>query len=85
MSVPKRCKCGNYMGDDTPAKGKMCMECWLAAKNKPAGIQQCETPPDRPGNPLATLDIPEYITPRSFAARMATYMRMLRYDDINND
>jgi len=84
MTAPRKCKCGNYIGHDTPANGTMCMECWCNAKNKPAGQQQDKPPPDRPGNPHATFDVPEHVVPIGFDTRMTAYMRMMSYDNIDN-
>ena len=82
---PKRCKCGNYIGEDTPANGRMCMECWTHRFNRATGRQQAKDQPDRPGNPLATLDISEHFIPRSVDVRLTEYMTMLGgYEDIDN-
>ena len=82
-----KCKCGrNYIGDNTPAHGLMCMDCWTERQNRPAGTQQADTPPDRPGNPLATLDISEHFILRPFGVRMAEWMYIVgRYENIDND
>ncbi len=83
---PKRCICGNYMGDNTPANGQMCMDCWCARLDRPSGQQQADTPPDRPGNPLVTFEISEHFIPRQFGQRLSDYARMMReYEDIDND
>lgn len=84
MNLQRRCKCGNSIGDNTPANKTMCMECWTAAKNRPAGQQQADTPPDRPGNPHATIEIEAGEKVLPFGMRLIMAQSYLAYNGEEN-